>query len=261
MEHAFPVRLPSRCWSLVPVLAALLASAWLLATRFLSGYAADVLTGLQWDAFAWLAVPVFLWVVVLSAVHILCVPASARRVAVLPLAVCLLAGAFYVAPAPIIDDLDFQRHYTTRMEVMQRIESGELWNGSPFNTLVSLPWPEYPTSVSNGGGWRDVTVYREEGALHVVFHPVKGGLFDWTAFVYRSDGDVPVFPERVVPNAVSSERLDDHWHRVLFAGPTAVSYAALLLVTILLTLATGVVLVPLALGMHRLAHRSEVVLQ
>ncbi|GEM_PF-3444522 len=261
MESSLPAKAPSRLWSFVPLLAALLAGAWLLATRFLRGYAADTLTGLQWDVFAWLVLPAFVWAMGLSVVHLLRVSASARPLSVLPLAVCLLAGALYVAPAPTIDDVDFQRHYATRMEVVGRIESGELWNGSPSNQLVSLPWPEYPTSVSDGGGWRDVTVYREEGALHVVFHPVTGGLFDWTGLVYRSDGSPPVFPDRVMPNALSSERLDEHWHRVLYAGPTVGGWVLLLVTTALLTLATGVVLVPLALGLHHLAHRSEAVPQ
>lgn len=240
----------------VTLLISLACGAWLLATRFLSGYLVDALTELQWLLVTFLALPVFVWAAVLSVVHLLRAPDSARRTAALPLAISTVALALYVAPMPLIDDLDFQRHYTARMEAVGRIESGELWNGSPAISVTSLPRPDYPTSVSNGAGQRSVQVYREDGALHVVFHPVTGGLLDGhPAILYRADGQPPSVPDRVLPTAASSERLDAYWHRVRFADPPPFHYVALLQMVLVLTLAIGVVLVPLALGVHLLASR------
>ena len=138
--------------------------------------------------------------------------------ATLPLLVNLatLALILFTPLDEALDRRNFQTHYEERVEVVRRIESGELWSGEPLIQLVALP-VEYPRTVSNGTGQRSITVYRDEGALHVVFYPQGGLLGERSAFPYRSDGNLPSLPNRVLPDAIRSEPLGDRWHRVVFS--------------------------------------------
>lgn len=242
--------------NLLPLLMAALVGAWLLSTRFLSSYLVDSLPELSYMAFHWLALPAFIWSAVLSLIHLLRArPCEHRVLAVTPLVVNFLIAALFLVPTPFIDQMDFQRHYAARVEVVQRIESGELWNGSPFNKLVSLPWPEYPTSVSNDG-WRDVDVYREDSVLHVVFHPTTGSVLDQpTAILYRADGEPPSLSNALLTRAVSFESLGDRWYRVHYARDGATN-VALLVIVVTLTAASSVVVVPLVLGFGYLERRA-----
>lgn len=229
----------------LPLLVALACGGWLLSIRFLTGYLVDALWELRFVLFELLALPAFVWSVLLSVVYLLRAPAAARRVAALPLAVNALALALFLVPMPLIGQMDFQRHHAIRAEVVRRVEAGELWTGSPQQSIAFLP-REYTTSVSNAAGQRGFTVYREDGALHVVFHPVTNVLVDEpTAIVYRSDGQPPSLASPHLYDAVSSERLGDRWHRVVFAGFGPTLYVGLLQLTLVAMLASSPLAIPL----------------
>ncbi len=59
-------------------------------------------------------------------------------------------------------------------------------------------------------------------------------------------------PNNVLPDAVSSERLEGNWHRVTFDMPPAFFYIGLLQILAVLTVVSGAVVVPVALGVLRL---------
>lgn len=125
-----------------------------------------------------------------------------------------------------------------------------------LTNAVSLPWPYYPTSVSNGAGQQCITVYREGGVLNVVFYPVAGGLLDQNrSIIYRSDGKPPEVPNRVLPNAVASEPLGEGWYRLTYSGQDEPRYVATALMVVYLTMGSSIVAIPLALGIRRLAYR------
>ncbi|MGE5617944.1 MAG: hypothetical protein ACM3US_01655 [Sphingomonadaceae bacterium] len=231
--------------TMLPLLVALACSAWLLSARFLAGYLVDALWEVRYVLFELLALPAFVWSVLLSVAYLLRAPASACRVAALPLAVDALALALFLVPMPLVGQMDFQRHQSTRTEVVRRVEAGELWNGSPHHSIAFLP-REYPTSVSNAAGQRGITVYREDGALHVVFYPVTNVLVDErAAIVYRSDGQTPSPASPRLPDTVSSERLGDRWHRVVFAGFGPTFYVGSLQLTLVAVLASSPLAIPL----------------
>ncbi len=201
----------------VPILVSALCSAWLVSTETLNRWVIDVVSEMAYLWFVLLALPAFAVALVWSLIHLLRARSTHRRAAATPLVINVLALLLFLAPlGPIVDRIDFHVHYAVRMEVVQRLEAGELWNGSPLHSFVPLPSPGYQRSVSNGAGQRGITVYRDEGALHVVFHPVQGLLSEWAGFLYRSDGLAPSLPNRYLPDAVRSEPLGDRWHRVIF---------------------------------------------
>ncbi|MHB1162814.1 MAG: hypothetical protein ACYC3V_21140 [Chloroflexota bacterium] len=239
----------------LPLLVALACGGWLLSARFLTGYLVDALWELRFVLFELLALPAFVWAVLLSVVYLLRAPAAARRVAALLLAVNALALALFLVPMPLIGQMDFQRHHAIRAEVVRRVEAGELWTGSPQQSIAFLP-REYPTSVSNAAGQRGFTVCREDGALHVVFYPVTNVLVDErTAIVYRSDGQPPSLASPRLPDTVSSERLGDRWHRVVFAGFGPTFYEGSLQLTLVAVLASSPLAIPLMAAILRLGPR------
>ncbi len=244
---------------ILPPLGALLAGSWLLSTRFLSNYLVDSLSELHYIAFQFLALPAVVWSVIWSVIQLVRAPASARRVvAAVPLGINLLAVALFVVPVPLIEQMDFQRHRAARAEVVRRIEHGELWNGSPSISVAFLPRPDYPTSVSNGAGQRSVAVFREDGALHVLFYPVTGGLLDaHSAILYRADGQPPSQSSPHLFNAVSLEPLENRWYRVHYAERGPAVYVGLLLILLTLTAASTVVVIPFALGICHLGRRAR----
>ncbi len=200
------------------LLLSLLCGAWLVATKVLGGLVWEMTSEWVYLWFIILALPFFAVVFVWSVMHLARGWTDGKLRAALPVVVNIVALVMVVGPlAPILDRVDFYAHYTARAEVVRRLEAGELWNGSPSHSSVSLP-SEYSVSVSNGAGQRGIAVYRDEGVLHAVFYPV-GGLFGHSsAFLYRSDGEAPSLPNRVLPTAISSEPLGERWHRVVFKG-------------------------------------------
>lgn len=142
-----------------------------------------------------------------------------RRLAAVPLLLSPLAiGLFLFAPlSSPLSLLDFQRHFSSRVEVVRRMEAGELWSRSPLHTLVAVP-TEYPRSVSSGVGFRDVLVFREDGALHVVFFPSVSFWPDpYVGFMYRSDGHPPELTSRYLHGYGNawSETLAEYWWRLV----------------------------------------------
>lgn len=65
-------------------------------------------------------------------------------------------------------------------------------------------------------GMRRLNVYRDDGALHVVFYPPSGLRNERSSFLYRADGQPPTLPNRHQPFASGSERLAEHWFRALY---------------------------------------------
>lgn len=206
-----------RVIGVLPLATALIGSLWLVS--------AEALGDVVWDAvgepgsvlFDLLAIPFFVGALLLSVAVFVRDRARGRFLPVLPLIVNVSALALCLFP-PLdraLDSWDFAVHHAERADVVKRVESGELWNGSSLISSVSLP-REYSRSVSNAGGQRGITVYRDGDALHVVFHHSTGLLRQRTAFLYRSDGGPPVLPNNVLPHTVGSEPLGDGWHRILF---------------------------------------------
>lgn len=218
---------------LKPMLVSALASFWLLSTRILPRIVENFAGEIGYLLFLGLAIPVFVAVFLKSVVglaHSL-ITRNHRLLAILPLLINVLALAlFYFAPiSRPLDDLDFVLHRAAREEVVSRVESGELWDGSPHVSVAFLP-REYLTSVSGGSGQRSLVVYREENALHVVFFLRSGFHNEHSAFLYRSDRRSPSLSSRYLHDAVSSERLDDRWHRVTFSHPSAIPDVMLTLI-------------------------------
>ncbi|MHB1132092.1 MAG: hypothetical protein ACYC4L_06840 [Chloroflexota bacterium] len=199
-----------------PLLLAVVTTLWLLATQALGWVVLDGLGELGASAFGVLAVLGYILSSVWSAAHCWTARSGGSARASLPLLVNGLA-VVVLALLPIgrwAEELDFQWHLAMRTEVVQRMERGELgWYDSPNVSIAALP-PEYPISVSNGAGQRQVTVYREQGALHVVFNGV-GSFGQRVNFVYRADGQAPRLPNGYLPSAVASEPLVGNWHRVV----------------------------------------------
>ncbi len=198
----------------------LLCSAWLLSTRALHRWVLDVVGEAVFVLYLLLVVPVFAGVLLWSVVYAVRGLTTGRHLVALPLLINLLAlGLFLCVPVSRpLDDLDFQVHRAAREDVVRRIESGELWSGMPGKSVAFLP-PEYSRSVSDGGGQRSVTVYREDGVLHVLFyiHPSQRGLVgEHSAFLYRADGQASSLSNPYLWNPFSSERLDERWHRLVF---------------------------------------------
>ncbi len=206
-------------WLSPLLVVSLLCGAWLLSTRTLHRWVLDVAGEGTFVLYLLLVLPVFAGVLLWSIIHAVRGLDSWRRLAVLPLLANILALALFLF-APVgrpLDDLDFQIHRAAREDVVERIQAGELWNGQPGNSVAFLP-PEYPHSVS-ASGQRSVTVYRQDGVLHVLFylHPGLRGLEgEHAAFLYRADGQPPFLSNPHLWNAISSERLDEHWYRVLY---------------------------------------------
>ena len=196
----------------------LAASAWLVATRALPGVALDRLGERTYLLFLLLAVPVFAIACGGSMLHLATRHASGRGAA-LPLLVNVLAlGAFLLAPVGgLLDTLDFHVHRGAREDVVRQIEAGALWSGSPSDQVAFVP-ASYARSVSDGGGQRAVTVYRSEGALHVVFFPPQGLGGPRSVFLYSASGAAPSLPEARLPQATRAERLDGHWFRLTLGG-------------------------------------------
>ncbi len=206
-----------RVW-LAILLVSLLGGAWLLATKTLGPWIVDLL-GNSSLFFYLLAIPAYLVGLLSAFVLLVSAPAERTRLAALPVLLSALALAVFLF-APLsrpLSLLDFQRHFTTRAEVVRRVEADELrWTGSPIDTLVSLPRREFPPSVSNGVGQGDVLVFREDGALHVVFFP---SLSFWpghySVFLYRSDGRSPSLTNPHLQGYTWSEPLAERWWRVV----------------------------------------------
>lgn len=199
------------------MLASLLSGVWLLATRTVHRLIIDQMSEGEFLLFLLLIVPVFGVVSLWSAVYWRLGQPRGWCRADWALRVNLFAAAtFLVAPiSRPLDLMDFHLHYAERMEVVRLVESGKLWSGSPYIQLVPLP-REYPTSVSNAAGQRQIVVYREDDAPHVVFYIHPGLHNESSAFLYRSDGRPPSLPNRVLPTARRSEPVADRWHRVIF---------------------------------------------
>ncbi|MDO8689060.1 MAG: hypothetical protein Q7R39_03460 [Dehalococcoidia bacterium] len=203
-----------RAKHLLVLLVSLFCSLWLLSTRVLGAGIWDAAGELASGLFLILALAAFAGAFVLSLFHLVRRWAVDRFLAALSLLVNLLALAMILF-GPLdeaLDRRDFQAHYAQRMEVVRRVESGELWSGAPLLSLVSLP-PEYSRAVSNGAGQRAITVYREGDVLHIVFYPM-GGLLRGSALLFRSDGNPPSVPNLRLPYATRSEQLGDHWYLV-----------------------------------------------
>ncbi|HEY8477007.1 MAG TPA: permease prefix domain 1-containing protein [Chloroflexota bacterium] len=199
------------------LLVSLVGSSWLLSTRALHRAFLDLLGERSYLPFLFLAVPAFTGASLWSVLHFSRRFTTRRGLAALPLLVNALAlGIFLFAPITrALDALDFRLHYEARAEVVQRVEAGEFWSGSPAVSAVMLP-QEYPRSVSDGAGQRSIVVYHEDGALHIVFFLHRGLRGESSAFLYRSDGRPPSLPNRYLPYAVASEQVADRWYRVVF---------------------------------------------
>lgn len=201
---------------LLLLLVSLSCTVWIASTRIVGGAIWDAAGELPYVGFVILLLLVLTGAFVLSVFQLMRRWAVDRFLAGLPLLVNVLTLTLILF-GPLdeaLDRRDFQVYYAQRMEVVRQVESGELWSGESLISSVSLP-AQYSRSVSNGAGQRAITVYRDEGTLHVVFYPVSGLLRN-SAFLYRSDSRPPSVPNRHLPYATVSEPLDDHWYRVSF---------------------------------------------
>jgi hypothetical protein len=232
----------------VPLLVALFSSAWLVGSTVLHRAVPEGVGELGFFGFVFLAVPVFAGSCLLSMFSLVLqcapgpwelqgdeeLPTAGSRSAALPLAVNALALVIFVlAPllAPAVDWLDFRVHQAARSELVARVEAGELRRLWPSGSLgqvssagadwpsgsapASLPLPpEYPSAVSDGG-YRMLFVYREQGALHVVFFPRLSLRGPHTLFVYRADGRKPSLPYFNWKTVAVTEPLADRWFRLV----------------------------------------------
>lgn len=123
---------------------------------------------------------------------------------------------------PLVDGVDFRVHERSRAEIVRLVETGPLAAPCPRCEIVHVPRP-YPTSVSNGGGQRALSVWGEDGVTTVVFWPTGEGvgnlLHGGSAFLYRSDGQPPSLPHPKLVYASGAQKLRDHWYRVTFPAP------------------------------------------
>jgi hypothetical protein len=117
--------------------------------------------------------------------------------AVLFAVVVLTAFVFWTEPS------DFEHHYHERMEVVEKVESGEL-----AGSRVTLPWRYRDVVTKNR-----IHVERENGVLYVLF-PTHI-FFGYEGFVYSSDGKMP--PENLISGEfVSLEHVEGPWYK--FSG-------------------------------------------
>jgi hypothetical protein len=202
-----------RHWPL-SLLFAIFCGIWMIATDTLGWLV------LNWNEAAYiifwvLATPVYVISFVVSVVHLFRARQDGGRAAVMPLMVNILSFVLAVWPLdPSLERIEFAMHHADRTEVVQRIEAGEFWNGSPLTSAAYLP-SEYSLSVSGNSRWHRVTAYYDEGSLHVVFYPATGNLLiDVPALLYRADGNPPSFPNKHVPDASLSEALGNGWYRI-----------------------------------------------
>jgi hypothetical protein len=214
----------------VALLASLLCSGWLLSTSVLPNLVVDLFGFGGWLIVYLLAGPVFAFGLLWSVGYLLHVVSGSPwavtfrsrgdwRHGMLPLGIVLgaLMGYLFAPLAWYGDLLDFWAHRAVRIEVVDRVESGDLRPFSAFEMpLVSLN--QYPWSVSMWGDKRRAMVYSADGALHIVFFPARR-VGERSAFVYRSDGRPPSVLSEYLPGISAiqqSDPLADRWYRVVY---------------------------------------------
>jgi hypothetical protein len=165
--------------------------------------------------FLLLVIPFYILSLVISLVHLVRKRRVRAGVAVMPLMVNILTVALAVWPFnAFVERFEFAVHYEARMEVVQRIQNGELWDGSPMHGLAYLP-SEYPPSVSGSAEYRAVAVHHVDDSLQVVFRPAKNTLLgESSALLYNSNGQPPTLPNKRLPNSTLSESWGNGWYRI-----------------------------------------------
>ena len=208
-------------WPRLSLALSLTGGVSLVATNALAASLLDLVGESGFLASSLVAIVLFAAGFVVSAVWFFARLAEGRVDGVVPLAICLTAATLCVnhSVAYQLDALDFRARHAARVGIVERVEAGELWSGSPSDSVAFLP-REYPTSVSNGAGQRSIVVYRAADALRVVFYPTTGllaGLLrERPAFIYSSDAAPPSLPDAVLPNAILRQELGEGWYRVTF---------------------------------------------
>lgn len=142
-------------------------------------------------------------------------PKKSRILKVLVFAILLTLTFFRNIPNTLIEKADWKILKGKRIEIVQKIKSGELKANGKYNSgICELPF-KFPI-VSNGGN--DVWIIRgtENNSLTVRFWVFRN-FFDspQTLFIYTNDQKtIKRFERKIVEEPKTNWKLDENWYRI-----------------------------------------------
>jgi hypothetical protein len=106
-------------------------------------------------------------------------------------------------------DFDYWRYKEVRLEIVERILSGDLAANVDYNPKLIALDGGYPL-VSMGGN--EVIVERHEGSAYVLFFTFRGVLDNYSGFLYVPDGGSPtLFSDLHEEQFTQIEPLEENW--------------------------------------------------
>jgi hypothetical protein len=178
-----------------------------------AGFSIGGLVGLLWSPLALMACLFSILLAVIS----LAISSQhlALRLAPLIIVVFSLFFFFFGRIPEHVQDWNFDSRLDRRMQVVRMVERGELTGGAVGNCdCWYIELPEGYQRLSSGGR---VLVSRHRGGFSVLFFVAHTGMFpdeNYSAFIYRSDGDRPGNGEEDATGFTEVDLIKAHWYFV-----------------------------------------------